>query len=231
MLGSRSQFNTHTHTHYIILGVVVQCSDSIKAQRWWEWKDRSSLKRCTRRTVFDSYTLTFDLWLAYIWLLWLLWGCVSVAKVLRRLLDRVGLAGVAVVAADGSWEIASSLLVEPLLYSSVDVIGWVQVSPRASQGAGSGDLHLEQLIGMVMWYHSSWHFLQLKVNMKLCRQCLWVFDTRWWLSGLNSACTVWLLQHEQVSPQRKHKLNTIVIHIHIQVVSMLWYRYLFYQYE
>lgn len=83
---------------------------------------------------FDPYILTFDPWLdGSAAVLWLLWGCVFVAKVLRHLLDRVGLAGVAVVAADASWEIASSLLVEPQLYSAVDVIGWVQAQ-RPCQG-------------------------------------------------------------------------------------------------
>lgn len=90
---------------------------------------------------YDSYTLTFDPWLDdSAAVLWLLWGCVFVAKVLRHMLDRVGLAGVAIVAADGSWDIASSLLVDPQLYSSVDVIGWVQADQRPAQGSTSVDL-------------------------------------------------------------------------------------------
>lgn len=42
---------------------------------------------------------------------------------LRDTLDRVGLKGVGIIAADGDWSIANSMISDPYLYNSVDVIG------------------------------------------------------------------------------------------------------------
>ncbi|XP_040916624.1 galactocerebrosidase isoform X2 [Toxotes jaculatrix] len=44
-------------------------------------------------------------------------------KVLRDMLDKVGLTGVGIIAADGDWSIANSMNVDPFLNDSVDVIG------------------------------------------------------------------------------------------------------------
>ncbi|KAM8737645.1 galactocerebrosidase isoform 2-T2 [Acanthopagrus schlegelii] len=44
-------------------------------------------------------------------------------KVLRDMLDKVGLADVGVIAADGDWSIADSMIVDPYLNDSVEVIG------------------------------------------------------------------------------------------------------------
>nr|XP_046269453.1 galactocerebrosidase isoform X2 [Scatophagus argus] len=44
-------------------------------------------------------------------------------KVLRNMLDKVGLTGVGIIAADGDWSIAKSMIVDPHLSDSVDVIG------------------------------------------------------------------------------------------------------------
>ncbi|XP_054469504.1 galactocerebrosidase isoform X2 [Anoplopoma fimbria] len=44
-------------------------------------------------------------------------------KVLRNTLDKVGLTGVGIVAADGDWSIANSMLVDPYLNDSVEAIG------------------------------------------------------------------------------------------------------------
>uniref|UniRef100_A0A671XER0 Galactocerebrosidase n=1 Tax=Sparus aurata TaxID=8175 RepID=A0A671XER0_SPAAU len=44
-------------------------------------------------------------------------------KVLRDTLDKVGLTGVGVIAADGDWSIANSMIVDPYLNDSVEVIG------------------------------------------------------------------------------------------------------------
>ncbi|XP_031136211.1 galactocerebrosidase isoform X2 [Sander lucioperca] len=44
-------------------------------------------------------------------------------KVLRDTLDKVGLTGVAIIAADGDWSIANSIMVDPYLNASVEVIG------------------------------------------------------------------------------------------------------------
>ncbi|XP_034714382.1 galactocerebrosidase isoform X2 [Etheostoma cragini] len=44
-------------------------------------------------------------------------------KVLRDTLDKVGLTGVGIIAADGDWSIANSIMVDPNLNESVDVIG------------------------------------------------------------------------------------------------------------
>jgi len=43
--------------------------------------------------------------------------------VLRNTLDRAGLAGVGVVAADGDWSVAKSMLADPQLNASVEAIG------------------------------------------------------------------------------------------------------------
>ncbi|XP_061600118.1 galactocerebrosidase isoform X2 [Cololabis saira] len=48
---------------------------------------------------------------------------VKYIKVLRAMLDRVGLPGVRIIAADGNWDIVSSMNSDPYLYDSVDVIG------------------------------------------------------------------------------------------------------------
>lgn len=42
---------------------------------------------------------------------------------LRDTLDKVGLTGVGVIAADGDWSIANSMIVDPYLNDSVEVIG------------------------------------------------------------------------------------------------------------
>ncbi|KAK5856924.1 hypothetical protein PBY51_010203 [Eleginops maclovinus] len=44
-------------------------------------------------------------------------------KVLRNMLDKVGLTGVGIIAADGNWSIANSLNVDPYLNESVEAIG------------------------------------------------------------------------------------------------------------
>ncbi|XP_068451578.1 galactocerebrosidase isoform X2 [Clinocottus analis] len=44
-------------------------------------------------------------------------------KVLRNTLDKVGLAGVGIVVADGDWSVANSMLVDPQLNESVEAIG------------------------------------------------------------------------------------------------------------
>ncbi|XP_032356522.1 galactocerebrosidase isoform X2 [Etheostoma spectabile] len=44
-------------------------------------------------------------------------------KVLRDTLDKVGLTGVGIIAADGDWSIANSIMVDPNLNKSVEVIG------------------------------------------------------------------------------------------------------------
>ncbi|XP_023278677.1 galactocerebrosidase isoform X2 [Seriola lalandi dorsalis] len=44
-------------------------------------------------------------------------------KVLRDMLDKVGLTGVGIIAADGDWSIANSMIVDPRLNDSVEVIG------------------------------------------------------------------------------------------------------------
>ncbi|XP_028250515.1 galactocerebrosidase isoform X2 [Parambassis ranga] len=44
-------------------------------------------------------------------------------KVLRAMLDKVGLTGVGIIAADGDWSIANSMLIDPNLNESVEVIG------------------------------------------------------------------------------------------------------------
>ncbi|KAG7226212.1 hypothetical protein INR49_002906 [Caranx melampygus] len=44
-------------------------------------------------------------------------------KVLRDMLDKVGLTGVGIIAADGDWSIAKSMMVDPRLSDSVEVIG------------------------------------------------------------------------------------------------------------
>lgn len=46
-----------------------------------------------------------------------------VAKVLRNTLDKVGLTGVGIIAADGDWSIASSMIADLYLNESVEVIG------------------------------------------------------------------------------------------------------------
>ncbi|XP_029316097.1 galactocerebrosidase isoform X2 [Cottoperca gobio] len=44
-------------------------------------------------------------------------------KVLRNTLDKVGLTGVGIIAADGDWSIANAMLVDPYLNESVEAIG------------------------------------------------------------------------------------------------------------
>ncbi|MEE6494251.1 hypothetical protein FKM82_017075 [Ascaphus truei] len=48
---------------------------------------------------------------------------VKYIKVLRHTLDRLGLANVGIIAADGQWEIADDMVVDPYLNESVQVIG------------------------------------------------------------------------------------------------------------
>ena len=50
-------------------------------------------------------------------------GDVFVAKVLRNTLDKVGLTGVGIIAADGDWSIADSLNADPHLSECVEVVG------------------------------------------------------------------------------------------------------------
>ena len=42
---------------------------------------------------------------------------------LRNTLDKVGLTDVGIIAADGDWSIANSIIVDPYLNDAVDVIG------------------------------------------------------------------------------------------------------------
>ncbi|XP_068194159.1 galactocerebrosidase isoform X2 [Antennarius striatus] len=44
-------------------------------------------------------------------------------KVLRNTLDKVGLSGVGIVAADGNWSISQSMIIDPHLNDSVEVVG------------------------------------------------------------------------------------------------------------
>ncbi|XP_058018479.1 galactocerebrosidase isoform X2 [Ahaetulla prasina] len=44
-------------------------------------------------------------------------------KVLRKTLDRVGLKTLGIIAADGTWDIASQMLVDPYLYGAVEIVG------------------------------------------------------------------------------------------------------------
>ena len=46
-----------------------------------------------------------------------------VAKVLRKMLDKAGLTGVGIIAADGDWSVANSMISDPYLNDSVEVIG------------------------------------------------------------------------------------------------------------
>lgn len=39
------------------------------------------------------------------------------------MLDKAGLTGIGIIAADGDWDIAKSLIVDPYLNESVEVIG------------------------------------------------------------------------------------------------------------
>ncbi|XP_047467570.1 galactocerebrosidase isoform X2 [Mugil cephalus] len=48
---------------------------------------------------------------------------VKYIKVLRDMLDKVGLTGVGIIAADGDWSITNSMNTDPYLYDSVQVIG------------------------------------------------------------------------------------------------------------
>ncbi|XP_072221317.1 galactocerebrosidase isoform X2 [Leuresthes tenuis] len=48
---------------------------------------------------------------------------VKYIKVLREMLDRAGLAGVGIIAADGDWSVANSMISDPYLNDSVEVIG------------------------------------------------------------------------------------------------------------
>lgn len=47
----------------------------------------------------------------------------SVTKVLRKTLDKVGLKTLGIIAADGNWDIASQMLVDPYLYDAVEIVG------------------------------------------------------------------------------------------------------------
>ncbi|XP_047201660.1 galactocerebrosidase isoform X3 [Girardinichthys multiradiatus] len=53
-------------------------------------------------------------------------------KVLRNMLDRVGLTDVGIIAADGDWSIANSLITDPHLNDSVQVIGTISWNLVAS---------------------------------------------------------------------------------------------------
>ncbi|KAA8582393.1 hypothetical protein FQN60_009133 [Etheostoma spectabile] len=53
-------------------------------------------------------------------------------KVLRDTLDKVGLTGVGIIAADGDWSIANSIMVDPNLNKSVEVIGQILCLPLLS---------------------------------------------------------------------------------------------------
>ncbi|KAG9481760.1 hypothetical protein GDO78_010797 [Eleutherodactylus coqui] len=44
-------------------------------------------------------------------------------KVLRNTLDRLGLHNIGIIAADGNWEIASEMVIDPYLYDAVQIIG------------------------------------------------------------------------------------------------------------
>ncbi|KAM4541625.1 galactocerebrosidase-like isoform 2-T2 [Odontesthes bonariensis] len=48
---------------------------------------------------------------------------VKYIKVLRNMLDRTGLTGVGIIAADGDWSVANSMISDPYLNDSVEVIG------------------------------------------------------------------------------------------------------------
>ena len=47
----------------------------------------------------------------------------SVAKVLRDILDKVGLTDIGIIAADGDWNIVNSMVVDPYLNDAVEVVG------------------------------------------------------------------------------------------------------------
>lgn len=57
------------------------------------------------------------------------WHHVFVAKVLRNMLDRLGLTDVGIIAADGDWSIADHVITDSQLKASVQVIGWVRLKP------------------------------------------------------------------------------------------------------
>ncbi|XP_066463691.1 galactocerebrosidase isoform X2 [Eleutherodactylus coqui] len=48
---------------------------------------------------------------------------VTYIKVLRETLDRLGLHNIGIIAADGNWEIASEMVIDPYLYDAVQIIG------------------------------------------------------------------------------------------------------------
>ena len=50
-------------------------------------------------------------------------GMSFVTKVLRDTLDKVGLAGIGIIAADGDWSISNAMTVDPYLNDAVEVVG------------------------------------------------------------------------------------------------------------
>lgn len=47
----------------------------------------------------------------------------SVTKVLRQSLDRLGLRNIGIIAADGDWNISKEMVVDPYLNDAVQVVG------------------------------------------------------------------------------------------------------------
>lgn len=47
----------------------------------------------------------------------------SVTKVLRHYLDRLGLWNVGIIAADGDWKISNEMIVDPSLNDAIEVVG------------------------------------------------------------------------------------------------------------
>lgn len=47
----------------------------------------------------------------------------SVTKVLRETMDRVGVKNIGIIAADGEWDIANEMLVDPYLSDAVQIVG------------------------------------------------------------------------------------------------------------
>lgn len=47
----------------------------------------------------------------------------SVTKVLRHSLDRLGLWNIGIIAADGDWNVSKEMIVDPYLNDAIEVVG------------------------------------------------------------------------------------------------------------
>lgn len=47
----------------------------------------------------------------------------SVTKVLRQSLDKLGLSNIGIIAADGDWNVSKEMVVDPYLNDAVQVVG------------------------------------------------------------------------------------------------------------